>query len=249
MQCRRARQPGITLNLIVGRRKASLLEMVLPSHLSTYSLGPFQFGNSTDGPFTFANYYSVEGQIVKNRGNDFAVAANDDSMGSLRIEGRTYVVRGFHLHCPSEHLVDNSSAACEVHIVHQEQNSSGTDNLLVVAILFDKVAGAQNNTVMSGFGLPFGAPQIPGTSSFWAGNQGQQVNLAQFANFTQYFRYTGSLTTPPCSEGVLLFVIQQRKTMSPAQYDAFKTMFPDPANNRPVQPLNGRAVFHDQVPT
>jgi carbonic anhydrase len=55
-----------------------------------------------------------------------------------------------------------------------------------------------------------------------------------------YYEFEGSLTTPPCSEGVRWLVLKQPVTLSQAQLDAFRKLFP--RNARPVQPLNGRVV-------
>jgi carbonic anhydrase len=56
----------------------------------------------------------------------------------------------------------------------------------------------------------------------------------------RYYQFMGSLTTPPCTEGVLWMVLKQPTTLSPAQIKLFSQLFPN--NARPVQPLNGRAV-------
>lgn len=58
-----------------------------------------------------------------------------------------------------------------------------------------------------------------------------------------FYRYDGSLTTPPCSETVNWFVMATPMTASAAQIAKFKAAFPDPMNNRPVQALNDRSVF------
>mmetsp|Transcript_2880 Transcript_2880/g.8579 ORF Transcript_2880/g.8579 Transcript_2880/m.8579 type:complete len:149 (+) Transcript_2880:1-447(+) len=57
-----------------------------------------------------------------------------------------------------------------------------------------------------------------------------------------FYRYDGGLTTPPCSEVVKWFVFETPLTMSSQQWLAFKELYPNPQNNRPVQPLNGRKV-------
>lgn len=57
-----------------------------------------------------------------------------------------------------------------------------------------------------------------------------------------YYRFSGSLTTPPCSEGVRWLVMKEPVQVSQAQIDAFKALMHHP-NNRPVQPLNGRLVL------
>ena len=55
-----------------------------------------------------------------------------------------------------------------------------------------------------------------------------------------YYEFEGSLTTPPCSEGVRWFVLKQPVTLSQQQLDAFRKLYP--RNARPTQPLNGRTV-------
>lgn len=57
----------------------------------------------------------------------------------------------------------------------------------------------------------------------------------------QYFRYNGSLTTPPCTEGVRWYVMQSHLTSSAAQIEQLNQMMGD--NNRPLQPLNARIVI------
>jgi carbonic anhydrase len=59
------------------------------------------------------------------------------------------------------------------------------------------------------------------------------------------YRYDGSLTTPPCSEGVKWLVLTTPIELSPEQIGAFTRLIS--GNNRPVQPLNGRAVITDAV--
>lgn len=56
-----------------------------------------------------------------------------------------------------------------------------------------------------------------------------------------YYSFSGSLTTPPCTEGVRWLVMKQPMALSQSQLDAFKAVMHHP-NNRPVQPLNGRLV-------
>ncbi|MEY4431675.1 MAG: hypothetical protein RLZZ533_1611, partial [Cyanobacteriota bacterium] len=56
----------------------------------------------------------------------------------------------------------------------------------------------------------------------------------------QYYSYAGSLTTPPCTEGVRFYILKQPVPMSAAQLAAFRALFP--MNARPLQPLNGRVI-------
>lgn len=63
-----------------------------------------------------------------------------------------------------------------------------------------------------------------------------------------YWRFSGSLTTPPCSEGVTWIVLKQPMTLSAGQLEKFRHTI-HPANNRPVQPLNGRVINEWSIPT
>lgn len=63
-----------------------------------------------------------------------------------------------------------------------------------------------------------------------------------------YWRFSGSLTTPPCSEGVTRIVLKQPMTLSAGQLEKFRHTI-HPANNRPVQPLNGRVINEWSIPT
>ena len=69
------------------------------------------------------------------------------------------------------------------------------------------------------------------------------MHLILLPDTKRTYRYDGSLTTPPCSEGVKWIMMTTPIEMSEAQIAAFKAIFD--GNNRPVQPLNGRKLFVD----
>jgi carbonic anhydrase len=124
-----------------------------------------------------------------------------------------------------------------MHIVHQREWASGLDDLLVIGVLLDVGTPSRFLEGLGWSSLPAAHQVSPTVSS--------SVHLA--AAFTHqlaggFYRYDGSLTTPPCTESVKWFVLQRRATVSQAQVDAFKALFPDPANNRPTQPLGDRHV-------
>jgi carbonic anhydrase len=199
--------------------------------------------------FSEANYTEAFGKSVMNTGHGLQVDANSSNkdLGSILVENNTYNVVQFHLHCPSEHTIDGRLKACEMHIVHQKVNATDYDALLVVGITYEAGDYADNAFLLK-LGLPYGAPanrdnpvNIPGG-----------VNLAtEFANnqsLQAFYRYDGSLTTPPCTESVSWFVLAESLQMSQAQLAAMKTLIGAEWNNRPVQLLNGRAVFKNTGP-
>eukprot|EP00929_Paragymnodinium_shiwhaense_P003993 TRINITY_DN1046_c0_g1_i1.p1 TRINITY_DN1046_c0_g1~~TRINITY_DN1046_c0_g1_i1.p1 ORF type:complete len:1449 (-),score=365.07 TRINITY_DN1046_c0_g1_i1:146-4492(-) len=176
---------------------------------------------------------------VHNSGHGLQVSHN---FGSFQHpSGETYKGLQFHIHFPSEHAIDGELRACELHMVHQKEGSSGTDGLLVVGVLFKE---GKADPLLEKMGLPEGAPTGEAKLPI------QDVNLGRdFASVLtgSFFHYVGSLTTPPCAETVLWFVMKKALTTSRAQIEAFRKI-PDlqgQNNNRPLQPQNGRQVYKD----
>jgi len=197
-----------------------------------------------------AAYLPIAGEGLSIVNNGHALQVSGD-FGKLTLPDGIYQVLQFHFHCPSEHSIDGILSSCEMHIVHQREGSSGTDDLAVVGILFDRIkkAGASESSGLTldflrnlGFGseLPKEGESKPLKTS---------VDLRK--TFGEglaggYYHYKGSLTTPPCSETVHWYVLRKRAAISQKMIDQFKMMFPNPSDNRPVQPLNGRAIVSDE---
>ncbi|HLX24813.1 MAG TPA: carbonic anhydrase family protein [Usitatibacter sp.] len=171
-------------------------------------------------------YKSGAAEIVNN-GHTIQVDYKPGS--SLKIDGHAYELKQFHFHAPSENTIDGKHFPMEVHLVHQDKDG----HLLVVAVMFNE-----------------GAPN-PLLASLWKqmpNKEGEKNAVADALNAIdllpaqrEYYRFTGSLTTPPCSEGVTWLVSRQPVTASKEQVAAFSKAVGF-ANNRPVQPLNGRQV-------
>lgn len=149
--------------------------------------------------------------------------ATPEGTHTLTIEDQTYELLQFHAHTPSEHTLDGESYPMEVHFVHQ--NDAG--ELAVVGVMIED--GMQNDAY---------APVVEAVQ----GDMGADVqNLAALLpENADYFTYDGSLTTPPCSEGVRWIVMEEPISFSSEQLDAFEGIHGE--TNRPVQPLEGRTV-------
>lgn len=179
------------------------------------------------------------GLQLNNNGHGLKVAGSFGHVKFTLPFTQQYNAVQFHFHCPSEHSVDGKLYDCEMHIVHQKTGATGLDDLLVVGVLFKQ--GAANPFLTSlGFGtgnLPASGAQtaIPGSIDLAASFS------AQFAG--QFWRYDGSLTTPPCTQSVKWFVMQTPAEMSAAQVNEFNALYPSPQNNRAVQPRNGRGII------
>lgn len=174
------------------------------------------------------NYQSLSNFPVQNNGHTIQVNYPFPSgTSTMTVDGITYQLAQFHLHTPSEHLLNGEAAALELHLVHQ--NPQG--QLAVVGVMIEN--GAINNdlqTVFANMPLQEGINTAIGT-----------INASNFlpANRT-YYGYPGSLTTPPCSQGVKWIVLKNPITASQAQIDAFTNLYQ--VNARPVQDLNLRTI-------
>ncbi|HDX8594942.1 TPA: carbonic anhydrase [Aeromonas dhakensis] len=173
-------------------------------------------------------HYLAGGHSVTNNGHTVQVDYAPGS--SLELDGMHFELKQFHFHAPSENLIEGKSYPLEGHLVHA--NDQG--ELAVVAVMFElgKANGALSQVWQS---LPAKA--------------GEQRQLKEPVSAEpllpakrDYYRFSGSLTTPPCSEGVRWLVMKEPVQVSQAQIDAFKAVMLHP-NNRPVQPLHGRLVL------
>ena len=177
--------------------------------------------------------YQPSALNVLNNGHTIQVDYDEGS--SIEIEGGKYSLKQFHFHGPSEHTLKGVHSPLEVHLVHQ--NDGG--QLAVVAVMIE--SGGENQALAPVWkNLPKGSGQERKPD-------GVKVNAKDFLPAEQlYYSYDGSLTTPPCSEGVKWFVLTRPIDMSNTQFAAFKVLFDH--NNRPVQPLNVRMVRVDSSP-
>jgi len=172
------------------------------------------------------NYTASSGTVVNN-GHTIQVDVAGDN--TLTVRGSTYRLLQFHFHTPSEEQVNYRNSAMVAHLVHK--NNEG--QLAVVAVLLDPgVANALIGKVWTYMPLdtndrvrmPLGI-----------------IDMNELLPKDQrYFQFIGSLTTPPCTEGVLWMVLKQPTQLGREQIRMFQQLFP--SNARPVQPVNGRAV-------
>jgi carbonic anhydrase len=166
---------------------------------------------------------------ILNNGDTIRVNAAPGS--SVTIDAERYELLQFHFHHPSEHLLAGKAKALEAHFVHQ--NAAG--RLAVLGVFLDPGAKPLAALEPIWAAAPTGEGperEVPGVT----------LNLEPiFPVKTQHFRYQGSLTTPPCSEGVTWIVYAQPVAISTGQAQAFAKLFP--LNARPVQPLNRRSLL------
>jgi len=165
---------------------------------------------------------------VVNNGHTLQVDVGRDN--TLQVDGQTFELLQFHLHSPSEHQVEGKSFPLEAHFVHRNDRGE----LAVVAILFRE--GAQNRGMVTIGAL---APEEAGMS---VALDTPIVDLEIVPENTTHYRYSGSLTTPPCTEGVLWLVVKAVGSVSKEQVENFVRIVGEDA--RGPQPLNGRRIVH-----
>lgn len=167
--------------------------------------------------------------------NGHTVQANvSDAKDTVVFEGDTYRLAQFHFHAPSEHTMDGAHFPLEIHFV----NEDGRKRIAVVGVMVK--LGEPNPSLASVLkNLP--ASESEGKASATAP---VNVDLASvLPHDHRAYVYTGSLTTPPCTEGVQWIVMTQPIQMSKDQIAAFTRIFPD--NHRPLQKVNGREVDNE----
>lgn len=194
---------------------------VIPGRATTANLSALSFNYSTNTAFP-----------IEHLGH--TVQANLPAGNTLSIGGKVYQLVQFHVHTPSENFLNGEQYPLELHLVHRAADNS----LAVVGVFFDE--GAADN-------------QLQKIVSVLPDEEGEHGNVAAFnlralVPSGRIYRFKGSLTTPPCSEGVSWHVVATAKTASLQQLAAFTALFSGPqfpgGNRRPVQSLNGRPVSY-----
>lgn len=167
---------------------------------------------------------------VINNGATIRVDYHDaPGTGSFLMMGqRRYQLMQFHFHHPSEESVDGKRYEMVLHLMHESSDGHvvgvavflkiGRANPMVQRV-FDHMPAAEGQLAVPGLVID-PAAMLPGN--------------------TAYYMYMGSVTAPPCTEGVRWIVLKTPVEISAAQAEAFARLYPDDA--RPVQPLDGRVV-------
>lgn len=177
------------------------------------------------------SYHRQPLQVVNN-GHTIQV---NTAPGSLMVIGETgYELLQFHFHHPAEHLLSGKAAAMECHFVHR--SAAGA---LAVAGVFLQPGHLNTALVPIWRAMPASAGPVQTVANVLIDP------AALLPRDRTYFRYMGSLTTPPCTEGVLWTVFRDPIPLAPEQIRAFAALFP--MNARPVQKLGRRFLLESGV--
>jgi len=174
------------------------------------------------------NYKTPPSEIINN---GKTIQVNVEPGSSIVVDGVTYALKQYHFHTPSENHIAGKDFPLEAHFVHADANG----NLAVVAVMFEEgKANAQLAKIWE---------KMPMKADENNALKGEVKNIRSFLPQKQdYYRFNGSLTTPPCSEGVKWMVMKEPLTVSKQQVKKFSQAV-NGTNNRPIQPQNARMVI------
>lgn len=162
---------------------------------------------------------------------------DNTALPSLDFDGERVYLDSFHTHVPAEHVIDGDRSTGEMHFVHVDAQGNPK---AVVAFRFDPSSGSRN--VTSTFFEQFGQfPALEEHGSHKRSVKGCRPSLAlhEVAEYHSYWSYSGSLTTPPCSEGLRWFVARDVMVLGDEQLQALVNVSHYSA--RPTQ----RSWLHD----
>ncbi|XVF75744.1 hypothetical protein PTKIN_Ptkin13bG0211700 [Pterospermum kingtungense] len=175
--------------------------------------------------------YKPASAVVKNRGHDITVRWKGEA-GKININGTDYKLLQCHWHSPSEHTFNGTRYDLELHIVHL----SAYKEIAVISIVYK-----------------YGRPDRFLSRLFHhiktIRNEERNLGIVNPGDIKfgsrKYYRYVGSLTVPPCSEGVVWTIVKKVRTVSREQVRALRNAVHDgfESNARPTQRLDGRPVF------
>ncbi|KAF8042650.1 hypothetical protein BT93_A1094 [Corymbia citriodora subsp. variegata] len=181
--------------------------------------------------------YKPSNATLKNRGHDISLQWDTGNVGSIKINGTEYFLQQCHWHSPSEHTINGRRYALELHMVHESTDPDVENKIAVVGLLY-------KNGVPDAF-----LSKLMG--NVWSLIDKEDEKKMGVIDPTEikmggknYLRYTGSLTVPPCTEGVIWTINKKMGTVSKDQIKLLREAVHDYAekNARPVQQLNQREI-------
>jgi carbonic anhydrase len=191
---------------------------------------PIDITGSTEAemePIVFS--YKTSGLDVVNNGH--TIKAGYDAGSEIMVDGLRYNLLQVHWHTPSENNIEGKSFPMEAHFVHGDADG----NLAVVGVMYSE--GSKNEAIAAVW------DHMPAEEGAISKDAKVMVNAMDMLPANKdYYRFNGSLTTPPCTEGVRWMVMKDAVEVSAEQVEAFHSKFHGDTN-RPVQAINARPVL------
>lgn len=180
-----------------------------------------------DLPPLIVNYHSSQ---VSEDNNGHTIQANIKGNNTFTNDAGTFDLLQFHFHAPSENTIKGKPFPLEAHFVHSDQNG----RLAVIGVMFE--LGKENSELKKLW------DKMPETSHSKDTLIKELSAIKLLPEEKSYYRFNGSLTTPPCTEGVRWFVLKDTVEASQYQIDKFRQVM-GTDTNRPLQPINARVIL------
>ncbi|EXB75896.1 hypothetical protein L484_022573 [Morus notabilis] len=180
--------------------------------------------------------YTPSNATVKNRGHDISIQWHGKA-GSIKINGTEYFLQQAHWHSPSEHTINGRRFHMELHMVHQSTDKTVKNNIAVIGVLYKL---GRPDSFLSKLMKDITAISDKKEEKHMGIIDPSEIKLGG----KRYYRYMGSLTVPPCTEGVIWTISKKIRTVSKQQVELLRVAVHDYAeeNARPVQPINRRDI-------
>lgn len=226
---------GETYPLCANGAEQSPIDLTVGGASSNEMMQINGYGYANDGDVDRAKL--VDSVYVGYTGGEFVKKFADGSKS-------VFTPLQYHFHAPSEHTWDGKNYDLEVHFVHKYAGTSAKLGA-VIGVAFDRAAGGN-------FENGFIQELIDNSQA--SSSRREDINTAAFlesVDMSEYWEYPGSLTTPPCSEGIKWTVIKEVQPISEEQLKWFTDKWAGKqdfakgmGNNRVVQPLNSRTLYY-----
>jgi carbonic anhydrase len=179
--------------------------------------------------------YVAGNAIIRNTGHDILVTPTGDA-GKIMITGNVYKLLQFHFHFPSEHHINGVVAPAEMHIVHRLEGG-GPDDYAVIGVMLTSSTTPTYQVLAPVFAnLP--EKVCDKSDPLWI----DFPNLLP-KKLSSYYTYAGSLTTPPCTQSVIWYVLGERRTISASELRKLTALG---ENARPIQRKMNVTFVHSQ---
>lgn len=203
-----------------------------PIDLSSRNAVPLPALRTAFGPAELRIVHHEHVADAINNGHTIQINYSDGD--TLRVGDKGFLLRQYHFHAPSEHTLDGRHFPMEMHLVHQSEEGG----LAVVGVF---IAEGTHNAAFDPIW-----EHLPDHRGVERHHPSVRVDVNELLPAShRSYRYEGSLTTPPCSEGVHWIMLAEPIEMSAVQIGDFASLLGH--NNRPIQPLAGRVVVADTV--
>ncbi|KAK3445455.1 hypothetical protein EUGRSUZ_A01627 [Eucalyptus grandis] len=185
--------------------------------------------------------YKPSNATLMNRGHDISLQWDTGNAGSIKINGTEYFLQQCHWHSPSEHTINGRRYALELHMVHVSTDPNVKNNIAVIGLLYK--TGVPDAFLSKLMGSVWSMIDKEDERKMGTIDP-REIKMGG----KNYLRYTGSLTVPPCTEGVIWTINKKMGTVSKDQIKLLREAVHDYAENnaRPVQQLNRREIHFYQ---